>query len=137
VSENRTIVRSAKVCGIDELAPGERRLVHVGRREVLLCRSVDGTFYAVSNACPHQGAPLCEGGFGGSTVAPEVGRYGFGLEGEVVRCPWHAWEFDVKTGHALFGEDKRIRTYEVWVEDEDVYVSIAPKGGRRSMEGVQ
>lgn len=105
--------------------------MHVGRREVLLCRSTDGTLYAVGNTCPHQGASLCRGGFGGSTIAPEVGRYAFALDGEVVRCPWHNWEFDVKTGHALFGEGKRIGTYEVWVEDDGVYVSVAGKVDRR------
>ena len=130
MSAARSHDRTARVCGIDELCPGERRLALVANREVLLCRSADGTVYAVGNTCPHQGASLCEGGFGGSTLAPTVGHYSFGLDGEVVRCPWHNWEFDVKTGQALFGDGKRIRTYDVWVENDDVYVSVGPRGRR-------
>ena len=41
-------------------------------------------------------------------------------EGEIIKCPWHQWEFDIKTGHALYDPKLRVRTYRVEVEDEQV-----------------
>ena len=46
------------------------------------------------------------------------------LDGEVVRCPWHGWEFDVKSGAGLMADaSARIASYEVTVVDGDVYVA--------------
>lgn len=122
-----SVAERSVVCRVDDLAPGERRVVQPGRRPVLLCRSAAGEFYAVGTICPHQGADLCHGSFGGTTLGDGVGHYAWGLEGEVVRCPWHQWEFDVKTGQALFGEEhERIATYEVTIDGSDVLVAHAP-----------
>lgn len=116
-----------RVCAVSELAPGEKRLVRGGRRELLLCRAADGEVYALGSVCPHQGAPLVRGTLGGTAVADGVGRYGYGLDGEVLRCPWHGWEFDVKTGRSLFGEQSaRIATYEVTVEGDALLVADTP-----------
>lgn len=112
------------VCAADELAPGEKRLIRGARRELVLCRAGDGAYYAVGAVCPHQGAPLARGTLDGTAVAGGVGRYEYGLDGEVLRCPWHAWEFDVKTGRSLFGDESaRIATYEVTVDGNAVYVA--------------
>lgn len=115
------------VCKVDDLGPGERRVVQAGRRPAILCRSASGEFYAVGTVCPHQGADLCRGRLSGTAVDDGVGHYQWGLDGEVIRCPWHQWEFDVKTGRSLFGEDdERIATYEVTVEGSDILVAHAP-----------
>jgi 3-phenylpropionate/trans-cinnamate dioxygenase ferredoxin subunit len=125
-----------QACAAAELAPGEKSLVRGGRRDLLLCRAGDGAFYAVGTICPHQGAPLVRGTLGGTAVADGVGRYGFGLDGEVLRCPWHGWEFDVKTGRSLFGEGTaRIATYEVTVEDGVVFVADAPARHTKTTKG--
>jgi nitrite reductase (NADH) small subunit len=114
---------SEAVCKADDVAPGEKRLVRRGRRDILLCRAGNGKFYAVGARCPHQGARLELGRLDGTSLAPEVGRYEYGRDGEILRCPWHAWEFDIATGQSLFGEaNARIATYRVTVQDGDVFV---------------
>ena len=45
-------------------------------------------------------------------------------EGEVLKCPWHQWEFDIRTGHAIYDPRLRVRTYEVLQEGEDVVLYL-------------
>ena len=117
------MAEGTRVCRADEVAPGEKRRVTVGRKALVLCRSAQGEFYAVSNNCPHQGASLCKGKLDGLMSATAPGRYEYGREGEILRCPWHAWEFDVTTGASVWGEDSfRLATYPVIVEDGEVFV---------------
>lgn len=111
------------VCRAEEVAPGQKRRVTVGRKRVVLCRSGSGEFYAVSDNCPHQGASLCKGTLDGLMLSSGPGRYAYGREGEILRCPWHAWEFDVTTGRSVWGEESyRLASYPVTVEDGDVFV---------------
>lgn len=113
-----------RVCAVGDLNPLEKRLVYNGRRHVLLCRSVDGSYYAIGNTCPHQGASLCDGTLKGTAIANGIGRYQYGLDGHVARCPWHGWEFDVRTGHALAADSSaRVASYDVILVDGEVYVA--------------
>jgi nitrite reductase/ring-hydroxylating ferredoxin subunit len=72
--------------------------------------NVDGTFYAIDNTCAHLGGPLGEGILMGCTVT----------------CPWHSWEYDVRTGEATMGEGC-VRSFPVRV-DGDSLVLTAPPG---------
>jgi nitrite reductase (NADH) small subunit len=117
------MAEGTRVCRADEVALGEHRRVMVGRKALVLCRSAAGEFYAVSDNCPHQGASLCKGKLDGLMSSTGPGRYVYGREGEILRCPWHAWEFDVTTGCSVWGEDGyRLATYPVTVRDGDVIV---------------
>lgn len=119
------------VCRVDDLAPGEKRRIVVGRRPIALCRTASGEYYAVSDNCPHQGASMSAGALGGAMVAAEPGRYTWGRSGEVLRCPWHAWEFDVTTGCSMWGEGGvRLATYPVTIVDGDVVLSPRPARAR-------
>jgi 3-phenylpropionate/trans-cinnamate dioxygenase ferredoxin subunit len=111
------------VCPVAELPPGERRAVDIDRRSICVINSA-GRFYAVRNRCPHQGADLCRGGSVGGTFLPSAPhQLVFGLEGRVLRCGWHAWEFDLETGRSLFDpEGKRVKTYPAGVADGMVWV---------------
>lgn len=105
------------VARVSELRPGERKVVTVGNRSIGVF-NVNGEFYAVRNSCPHQGAPLCLGSIGGTAFDSRPGEYVWGREGEILRCPWHGWEFDIKTGRSIFNPHKtRVRSYEVTVSD--------------------
>jgi nitrite reductase/ring-hydroxylating ferredoxin subunit len=104
-----------KVCPADELGPGERTMVEAEGRSIGVF-NVDGEYRALNNVCPHQLAPLCEGTITGETVAPAVGEYDYRREGEIIRCPWHGWEFDITTGESLFNPHLSTRTYDVDVE---------------------
>jgi nitrite reductase/ring-hydroxylating ferredoxin subunit len=99
------------------------RVVALGRRPVLLCRVSENEFRAIANTCPHEGALLSDGRLTGTTLPSEVGEYKYGRVGEIVRCPWHAYEFDTKSGEALFGERKmRVKTYPVRISDGRVHI---------------
>ena len=106
-----------------DMRPGEMRTVSIGRRAVILCCTGPGAFRAISGLCPHQGADLAKGTLQGTTLPSEAGHYLYGRQHEIVRCPWHAFEFDVVSGLSLFGEeDLRVKTYPVVVEDGDVVI---------------
>lgn len=104
------------VAGRDEIPPGGRKIVTVAGRSVGVF-NIDGEFFAVLNRCPHQGGPLCEGKLWSRLHAPMPGVYAYGGEGLLVRCPWHGWEFDVRTGQSWFDPDRmRVRRFPVTVE---------------------
>jgi len=99
-----------------ELPPGSRRIVEAEGRSIGVF-NVAGSFYALRNSCPHQAAPLCLGAIKGMTMPSQPGEYIWGREGEILRCPWHGWEFDLITGRSIFNPHKmRVKTYEVTVE---------------------
>lgn len=105
---------------VSEFAPGDRRIVEVEGRSVGVF-NVNGRFYALRNVCPHQAAPLCLGSVKGMTLPSAPGEYEWGRDGEILRCPWHGWEFDITNGRSIFNPHRtRVKTYEVTVEaDED------------------
>jgi nitrite reductase (NADH) small subunit len=95
--------------------PGQSRILTVNGREICVVRSAD-TYYAVNNACPHQGADLGKGTVGGTMIASRPQEYSYGLDGCVLRCPWHGWEFDLRSGDSLFDpQGLSLRTYSVEV----------------------
>lgn len=107
-----------RVARIDEIPPGSRKIVEVGGRSIGIF-NVGGKFYALRNQCPHAGGPLCKGVLSGFVHSEVPGEYSYIRRGEILRCPWHQWEFDVKTGKSWFDPAKtRVRSYEVTVESE-------------------
>lgn len=94
-----------KVARVSEVPPGGARIVVVAGQPVALF-NVGGRFYATSNTCLHRGGPVGEGD----------------LDGTVVTCPWHGWEYDVRTGANVINPAASLKTYEVRVEGEDVLV---------------
>lgn len=111
------------VCRADALAPGERLLVELGGRTVGLF-NIGGQFYALHNRCPHANGNLCKGPLTGTALPTDKREYVYGLEGQVLRCAWHGWEFRVDTGECLASERIRARTFPVTVEDGMVLVHI-------------
>lgn len=82
-------------------------MVKAGEREIALY-NVEGHYYATDNACSHKDGPLGDGK----------------LNGRVITCPWHTWEFDVITGANLDNPSVRIACFEVRVSGERVQVRI-------------
>lgn len=108
-------MRSVVVARTDEIAPGERKLVRVGGRSIGVF-NVAGEYFALRNRCPHQGGPLCEGFQFAPLSATAPGQYSRGADGEIIRCPWHGWEFNVRTGRSWFDpEGTRVRSYPAGV----------------------
>jgi nitrite reductase (NADH) small subunit len=109
---------------LEDFPAGTRRVFAAGGRDVAIF-NVDGAFYAMRNVCPHHGASLCTHGVRGTMVPSEPHEYQYGMDKQVVRCPWHGFEFDVRSGRSLVGGDTmRVKTYRVEVEDEDVVLYL-------------
>jgi len=99
-----------------EVPPGTRRIVSVRGREIGVF-NVNGEFYALSNRCPHKGAELCRGMIVGLPQSDAPGEYRISRPGEFIRCPWHGWEFDIRTGQSWCDPNSvRARTFKVNVE---------------------
>jgi 3-phenylpropionate/trans-cinnamate dioxygenase ferredoxin subunit len=103
----------------DEIKPGERKIVEIDGRSIGVF-NVHGQYYAVRNQCPHAGARLCEGVLSGLVTASIPGEYRYLRSGEVLRCPWHGWEFDLKTGQSWIDPaHTRVRSYRTAVRTDD------------------
>jgi 3-phenylpropionate/trans-cinnamate dioxygenase ferredoxin subunit len=97
-----------KVASTNEIAPGQARLVNIKGKEIVLF-NIEGTFFALENACTHEEGPLAEGE----------------IEGYEVTCPWHGARFDVRTGEALCApayED--VVSYNVRVIGTDIEIEV-------------
>jgi nitrite reductase/ring-hydroxylating ferredoxin subunit len=100
---------------VDEIPPGERKIVDIDGRSIGVF-NVGGEYFALLNRCPHQGGPLCKGNTHGFLRSAGVGEFHYTRAGEIVRCPWHGWEYDLRTGQSWFDPGKVIvRRYEVSV----------------------
>jgi 3-phenylpropionate/trans-cinnamate dioxygenase ferredoxin subunit len=112
------------VAKVEDLPPGERKIVAVGGAGGIAVFNVGGAFYAIRNLCPHRGGPLGCGRLRPHVVAPHVYEVAHEREGEILKCPWHNWEFDLKTGCALYDARMRVKTYQVTVEDGNVVLPL-------------
>lgn len=111
------------VATVDEIPCGGRKIVHVKGREIGIFH-VKGAFHALQNICPHQGAPVCLGDVAGTNRPSNPDEYQWEREGEILRCPWHGWEFDLCSGRSLFDGQVRVKTYLTGVENGAVWVEM-------------
>ena len=93
------------VAAADEILPGERKLVNVRGRPILIF-NLDGDYFGILDRCPHQGASLCKGKLVGLVEADRPGQYNFTRNNEIIRCAWHGWEFDIRTGKSRCEPEK-------------------------------
>jgi nitrite reductase/ring-hydroxylating ferredoxin subunit len=106
------------VATVEEIPPGGRKIVEVAGRSIGVF-NLDGEFFALRNRCPHQGGPLCAGSLGGLIRSSRPGEYHYTRADEILRCPWHGWEFDIRTGQSWFDPAHvRVRRYWVTIESE-------------------
>lgn len=104
---------------LKEFPPGTRRIVEAEGRSIGVL-NVHGIFYALRNSCPHQGAPLCIGRLSGTKIATKAFEYIYAHEDQIIKCPWHGWEFDITTGRSIFNPHRvRVKTYEVTIETDE------------------
>ena len=96
-------------CRLEELNPGEMRLLTLRGRKILLMR-VDGDVYAFQNACPHKAAPLNEG-------CLHVGRR------EII-CPWHRYRFDLTTGASVTNPQMIAKRFPVEIRNGEIFVVV-------------
>ena len=115
------------ICKKEELQEeGSKKLVTIGNKEIGIF-NVGGSLYAVFNRCPHQAGPACLGGLFDDVEAEvtsdrKIREYVAG-KGCVLACPWHGWEYDIRTGRCLWNPKYRLATYDVKINQEG-YVTI-------------
>jgi nitrite reductase (NADH) small subunit len=98
-----------KIAALDDCPPGSAIELVAGDRMIALF-NVEGTFYALDGVCPHQGGPLGQGD----------------LAGCIVTCPWHGWQFDVRTGQHQLSARMRQPSFSTRVEGHSVFVDLEP-----------
>jgi nitrite reductase/ring-hydroxylating ferredoxin subunit len=104
------------VAAAGEIAPGGRKLVRLGGRAIVVF-NLGGEFFALGDRCPHKGGSLSQGKLTGLVESSEPGDYRYSRRGEILRCPWHSWEFDVRTGRSWCDPQRlRARNYAASVE---------------------
>lgn len=108
-------------CRVHEVPAGSAKIVKIKNLTVGIFRLPDG-YYAMLNICPHRGAALCEGPVCGTTRSNEQREFIYERAGELVRCAWHGWEFDIRSGQFLVDPKIKARTFPVTVEDDIIYV---------------
>ena len=96
-----------KVAKKSEIPDGEGKLVQVNGKDIALFKH-EGKVHAIYSICPHQGGPLDEGGIN---------------DGQVM-CPWHGWEFSVKTGECSFNPSIKQPLFNVKEEGDDIFVEV-------------
>ncbi|RZT87317.1 nitrite reductase/ring-hydroxylating ferredoxin subunit [Pseudonocardia sediminis] len=116
--------RGVVVAAADEIPVGGRKIVEVDGRSIGVFHLPDG-YVALRTTCPHESAPLCEGILTGAITSPGPGRYHYDRRGEILRCPWHRWEFDVRNGRSWTDPDRvRVRSYPVTTDGGPVVVHV-------------
>ena len=96
-----------KVARLSELPAGSVIEVAVGPDSYAICNAA-GRVTALSGVCLHRGGPLGQGAIHGNHVV----------------CPWHAWEWDCQTGANDFDPAKKVATFEVRIEGDDILLQL-------------
>jgi nitrite reductase/ring-hydroxylating ferredoxin subunit len=123
------------VAKASDVPDGSRFLVTVGNREVGIFK-VRGQYFALLNRCPHLGGPLCRGQLLNPVISSGPGSMELDTSQDLITCPWHGWEFDLKTGRSYWNpEHLRTRPFPVAVEPGDEIVSSLEDGSAERCEG--
>ena len=117
----------AFVAKATEMTDGDRRIVTVGDKEIGVFFK-DGEYFAYRNLCVHAGGPVCEGllinrvidlidedlKYQGQTFSDEVHFV----------CPWHGYEYDLKTGKCVGNPKLRLQNYDVVEKNGNIFVLV-------------
>jgi nitrite reductase/ring-hydroxylating ferredoxin subunit len=98
-----------------DVPAGGNKVVTIEGREIAVFH-INGEFFALLNRCPHEGAPISKAQPVAKLESDKPGEYRRSRVGELLRCPWHGWEFDVRTGRSVFDpRNCKVRSYPVTV----------------------
>lgn len=99
-----------KVAKVSEFGNARVRAFRLMARPVGVFREPDGSFYAMEVGCKHENADLTAGS----------------IKDDVVTCPWHGWQYNLKTGECVRGTTARLRRHGLKIEGDDIYVTLRP-----------
>jgi nitrite reductase (NADH) small subunit len=106
-----------------EFEEGKLRIVEAAGRSIGVMRW-KGEFLAARNRCPHMHAPICEGRVSPAMIGSSVGQVALDPDRPVIGCPWHGWQFDLRTGLAEWGERLRVQTFQVECRDGRLVIEM-------------
>ncbi len=98
-----------KIACISQLPPGSVMQAEVAGQSYAICNA-GGSVHVLDGICPHAGGPLGEGA----------------LHDYMLVCPWHAWEYDCRTGENDFDPDIKVKTHTVRLEGDDILIDVQP-----------
>lgn len=102
------MAKRQRLAECSEIPLGKSKVVYLDdEREIALFHLAEGSFYALNNLCPHREGPLGEGK----------------LDGAIITCPWHGWEFDVRTGESTNMAGECTETIAIEVDGGTIYLS--------------
>jgi len=110
----------------DAFPVDEFRILDIQNRAVGVLRRADGRVHAVRNWCPHKGAEICRLPPTGTALPGPPGTLAWGHEGDVLRCPWHGFEFLIETGERPYSDSRmRLRIYPARIENGNIIVDMS------------
>lgn len=102
------MTRRIRIASEAELGEGSAKVIQAEDRALALFK-VEGRCYALANACPHKGGPLGEGT----------------LKDHVVTCPWHGWNWDVRTGANVRNPAlRKVECFQVSVSEGEIFIEL-------------
>lgn len=96
-----------KLADKKDIPTGKSVMVKTPKGKEIAIFNIDSQFYALENVCPHQGGPLGEGD----------------IEDSCVTCPWHGWQFDIKTGNCVNMPGEEATKIAIEVDGDSIYLT--------------
>lgn len=103
----------------DEIPENGRKIVHVGAISIGIFHH-NGQWFAHRNSCLHRGGPVCTGT----------------LDGDILTCPWHGFQYSVVSGQLLVDPAAKLETFEVKIIDGDVHLLVPDFAESKPAPGV-
>ncbi len=110
------------VAPLAELNVGESRII-IAENKSIGVFNTGAQIVAVLNLCPHAFAPVCRGKLGGTTLPSRAGEFIWGRDNEILRCPWHGWEFDLHSGQCLT-DRRKLKRFPVVIRDDSIFIEV-------------
>jgi nitrite reductase/ring-hydroxylating ferredoxin subunit/hemoglobin-like flavoprotein len=92
---------------VDEIPEGERKILTINGLSIGLFHH-KGNWYALKNVCLHRGGPVCTGT----------------LEGDILTCPWHGFQYNITDGHLLVDESAHLDSYHIKIQDGEIHLFV-------------
>lgn len=114
-----------KIGSVNDFEYNKIKIIKIGNIEVGVIKIKDNQFRIIKNSCPHKMGPICKGTISGTSIPSDPGEFKYDFEGQILRRPWHRYEYNLLTGEIMFNDLKlRLKLYEHKIENNVIYVKI-------------
>ena len=112
------------LCNVEDVSSNKAKIIKINNKSIGVFKLNDGSIHALLNLCPHRGAALCEGPICGTTEATDSYNFKYIKDNEIIRCSWHGWEFDIKTGEFLVDKKVKVRKFPLEIKGNEIFIKI-------------